>query len=50
MATARRWKDLRSGNFQFAPDWHRIVDWGHQPEILVEYFNKEGQIHIEIEC
>ena len=47
MATTRRWKDRKSGELQSVTDWHRIVVWGHQAEILAEYLKKGSQIHIE---
>ena len=47
MATSRRWKDRSSGEPRSLTDWHRIVVWGHQAEILAEYLKKGSQVHIE---
>ena len=47
MATSRRWKDRTSGEPRSVTDWHRIVVWGHQAEILAEYLKKGSQVHVE---
>jgi single-strand DNA-binding protein len=47
MATSRRWKDRRSGEDRSLTDWHRVIVWGHQAEVLAEYLKKGSQVHIE---
>src|SRR5881409_2099958 len=46
MATSRRWKDA-GGAVQQATDWHRIVVWGRQAEVLAEHLKKGSQVHVE---
>jgi len=47
MATSRRWKDRDSGELQSLADWHRVVVWGRQAEVLAEHLKKGSQVHIE---
>lgn len=47
MATSRRWKDRKSGELQSSTDWHRVVVWGNQAEVLAEHLKKGSQIHVE---
>ena len=47
MATSRSWKDRESGAVRSTTDWHRIVVWGQQAEILAEHLRKGSQVHIE---
>ena len=47
MATSRRWKDRKSGEVRSATDWHRVVVWGNQAEVLAEYLKKGSQLHVE---
>lgn len=42
LATRRRWKD-REGNRQENTQWHQLVFWGRQAE-LVERLLKKGQL------
>jgi len=47
MATSRRWKDRESNEVHDETDWHRIVVWGRQAEVLAEYLKKGSQVHVE---
>lgn len=47
MATSRRWKDRETEEVHNETDWHRIVVWGRQAEILSEYIKKGSQVHVE---
>ena len=47
MATTRRWKDRETDKIHDQTDWHRIVVWGRQAEVLSEYLKKGSQVHVE---
>jgi single-strand DNA-binding protein len=47
MATSRRWKDRETNEVHDQTDWHRIVVWGRQAEVLSEYLRKGSQVHVE---
>ena len=47
MATSRRWKDRETDEIHNETDWHRIVVWGRQAEVLSEYLKKGSQVHVE---
>ena len=47
MATSRRWKDRETEEVHDETDWHRIVVWGHQAEVLSEYLKKGSMVHVE---
>ena len=47
MATSRRWKDRETEEVHDETDWHRIVVWGRQAEVLSEYLEKGSQVHVE---
>ncbi len=47
MATTRRWKDHETDETHDQTDWHRIVVWGRQAEVLSEYLKKGSQVHVE---
>jgi len=46
MATSERWTDP-SGEKKERTEWHRIVVWGKQAEIVGEYLHKGKQVYIE---
>jgi single-strand DNA-binding protein len=46
MATTERWTD-RSGERQEKTEWHRIVVWDKQAEIVGEYLRKGRQVFVE---
>ena len=47
MATTDRWKDKASGERKERTEWHRIVVWAKQAEIVGEYLHKGKQVYIE---
>ncbi len=47
MATTDRWNDPSSGERKERTEWHRIVVWGKQAEIVGEYLRKGRQVYIE---
>jgi single-strand DNA-binding protein len=47
LATSETWKDKNSGQQQERTEWHRIVFFGRQAEIICEYGQKGQQIYIE---
>lgn len=47
MATTRRWKERDSDRVLSETDWHRVVVWGRQAEVLAEYLKRGSQVHIE---
>lgn len=46
MATSEYYKD-QSGNRQENTQWHNIVSWNRQAEIIAQYCQKGSQIYIE---
>jgi single-strand DNA-binding protein len=46
LATSEQWKD-KSGQKQERTEWHRIVFFGRQAEIVGEYLKKGSQVYIE---
>src|SRR2546426_11463821 len=46
IATTERWTD-KSGQRQEATEWHRVVVWGKQAEIVAQYLTKGRQVFIE---
>jgi len=46
MATTERWNDA-SGEKKERTEWHRIVVWGKQAEIVGEYLKKGRQVYVE---
>jgi single-strand DNA-binding protein len=46
IATTERWTD-KSGQRQEATEWHRVVVWGKQAEIVGQYLTKGRQVYIE---
>ena len=46
LATTERWTD-RNGQKQEATEWHRVVVWGKQAEIVGQYLTKGRQVYIE---
>ena len=47
MATSDRWSDPQSGERRERTEWHRIVVWGKQAEIVGEYLRKGGLVYVE---
>lgn len=47
IATSEQWKDKDSGEKKESTEWHNIVAWRLQAELMGEYFGKGDQIYIE---
>ena len=47
MATTERWSDASSGERKEKTEWHRVVVWAKQAEIVGEYLRKGRQVYIE---
>ncbi|HYM81681.1 MAG TPA: single-stranded DNA-binding protein [Candidatus Limnocylindria bacterium] len=46
IATTERWTD-KNGQKQEATEWHRVVVWGKQAEIVGQYLTKGRQVYVE---
>jgi len=46
LATTERWTD-KNGQKQEATEWHRVVVWGKQAEIMGQYLTKGRQVYVE---
>ena len=46
LATTERWTD-RNGQKQEQTEWHNVVVWGKQAEIVGQYLTKGRQIYVE---
>src|SRR5262245_20349143 len=46
IATTERWTD-RNGQKQEQTEWHNVVVWGKQAEIVGQYLTKGRQVYIE---
>ena len=47
VATSEKWKDKQTGEPQEETEWHRVVFFGRQAEVISEYMRKGKQIYIE---
>ena len=47
VATSETWNDKNSGEKKEKTEWHRLVAWGRQAEIVGEYLTKGSLIYIE---
>lgn len=47
MATTDKWNDAASGERKEKTEWHRIVVWAKQAEIVGEYLRKGRQVYVE---
>ena len=47
IATSDRWKDKASGEMKEATEWHRVVVWGKQAQVLAEHLVKGKQVYVE---
>ncbi len=46
LATTEKYKD-RSGNQQEKTEWHRVIFWNQQAEIIEKYCRKGSQLYVE---
>jgi len=46
LATSEKYKD-KSGNQQEKTEWHRVVFWNQQAEVIEKYCHKGSQLYIE---
>jgi len=46
LATNEKWKD-KDGNQQEETEWHALVFWKRQAEVVQEYCDKGSQIYVE---
>lgn len=47
LATTDNWKAKDTGEKKSHTEWHRIVSFGRQAEIIGEYLSKGSQIYVE---
>jgi single-strand DNA-binding protein len=47
IATSQQWKDKDTGEKKEKTEWHKIVAWRRQAELMGEFFSKGDQIYIE---
>lgn len=47
IATSEQWTDKNTGEKQEKTEWHNIVSFGKQAEILEKYLQKGSQVYIE---
>lgn len=47
LATTARWRDAETKESRERPEWHRVVLWGRNAEIVAEYCTKGSQLYIE---
>jgi single-strand DNA-binding protein len=47
IATSEQWTDKQSGEKKQRTEWHRVVFWGTQAEIIGQYLTKGRQIYVE---
>ena len=47
MATSEQWSDKNTGEKQERTEWHRVVAFRKQAEILEKYLSKGSQVYIE---
>lgn len=47
LATTRRWKDNRTNEWREETDWHDVVSFGRNAEIVGEYLEKGRQCFVE---
>ncbi|UAJ65919.1 single-stranded DNA-binding protein [Candidatus Schneideria nysicola] len=47
LATSETWRDKQNDEIKEKTEWHRIVIFGKQAEIVNEYLKKGSQIYIE---
>lgn len=47
LATNARWKAAGSNEVNERTEWHRVVVWGRQAEVVAEHCKKGSQLYVE---
>lgn len=47
LATSEQWTDKNSGQKQERTEWHRVVVWGKQAEVIGKFMTKGRQLYVE---
>ncbi len=47
LATNDAWQDKQTGEWQERTEWHRVVFFGRQAEVVKQYLHKGSQIYLE---
>lgn len=47
LATSRRWKDRQTGERKEETEWHRVVFFNRQAEVVRDFLKKGSQIYVE---
>ena len=47
IATSESWKDKNTGEKQEKTEWHRVIFFNKQAEIINQYVNKGSKIYVE---
>lgn len=47
VATAERWRDKNSGEWQENTEWHRVVMFARLAEVAGEYLHKGSKVYVE---
>jgi single-strand DNA-binding protein len=47
LATNESWQDKQTGEWQERTEWHRVVFFGRQAEVVGQYLHKGSQIYVE---
>ena len=47
LATTEQWKDKQTGEAKEQTDWHRVVFFKRQAEVVGEYLKKRSSIYVE---
>ena len=47
LATSEKWKDKNTGQDNEKTEWHRVIAFGKQAEVLEKYLEKGSQVYIE---
>lgn len=47
LATTEKWKDKTTGDLREFTEWHRVIFWGRQAEVVGQYLKKGSAIYVE---
>lgn len=47
MATSEQWTDKNTGEKKEKVEWHKVVFWGKQAEVINQYLTKGSQVFVE---